>query len=404
MAILELINEPFTHRRGALAASYCDALEGRGILDASPGLFLAGPRRTGKSTFLREDLMPQMRLRGWEPLYVDLWSDRARDPAGLIIAAIRQALARFDGSVLKAAKRAGLEKLTVLKLVSLDFSKISQPGGATIADALQALHTKCGKALALLVDEAQHALSSPAGVASMFALKAARDRLNQGHSTVRGVQRGLHLMMTGSNRDKLTHLMLRKSQPFFGAGVTRFPLLDQSFIEAYAQWLNRQFAPGCGFEVDVSMQAFELVGHRPEMLKTVVGEAVTELGGAAGLSQQLAHNAQQLQRRAWNEFESTYNGLPPAQKAVFDAVARLSPGYEPFAEVALSACQATLGKPLTTSALQGALDALRDKELIWRAGRGDYALEDGGLQAWYLQSHPQPPVLTTPPVTFARPN
>ena len=130
-----------------------------------------------------------------------------------------------------------------------------------------------------------------------------------------------------------------------------------------------------------------------------VGDVHRQAGG-----DQHRGTRQQLQRRAWNEFESTYNGLPPAQKAVFDAVARLSPGYEPFAEVALSACQATLGKPLTTSALQGALDALRDKELIWRAGRGDYALEDGGLQAWYLQSHPQPPVLTTPPVTFARPN
>ncbi len=391
--------EPFTYRRDVLAASYCDALEGRGILDASSGLFLAGPRRTGKSTFLREDLMPQMRLRGWEPLYVDLWSDRARDPAELIIAAIRQALARFDSPVLKAAKRVGLEKLTVLKVVSLDFSRIGQPGGATIADALEALHTKCGKPLALLVDEAQHALSSPAGVAAMFALKAARDRLNQGQ---RHNERGLYLVMTGSNRDKLTHLVLRKSQPFFGAGVARFPLLDRSFIEAYALWLNRQFAPGQGFEVDVLMQAFELVGHRPEMLKMVVGEAVTELGGAAGLSQQLAHNAQQLQRRAWHEFESTYHGLPSPQKAVFDAVARLSPGYEPFAETALTAYQAMLGKPLSTSAIQGALDALRDKELIWRAGRGDYALEDDGLQAWYLQSHPQPPKLA--PTNTHEPN
>ena len=92
--------EPFTYRRTALAASYCDALEGRGILDATSGLFLAAPRRTGKSTFLREDMVPEMRTRGWQTLYVDLWSDRSRDPAELIIAVVRDTLAQLDGPVL----------------------------------------------------------------------------------------------------------------------------------------------------------------------------------------------------------------------------------------------------------------------------------------------------------------
>lgn len=384
--------EIFTYRRTALAASYCDALEGRGILDATSGLFLAAPRRTGKSTFLREDMVPEMRSRGWETLYVDLWSDRSRDPAELIIAVVREALGRFDGPVLKAAKSVGLDRLNVMGTLSLDLAKIGQPGGATLADALERLRLKCGKPLALLVDEAQHALSTPAGTQAMFALKAARDRLNQGHKT-----RGLYLVMTGSNRDKLTHLVLRKSEPFYGAGVTRFPLLDQGFVEAYAQWLNPQFADGKAFSVATLERAFELVGRRPEMLKRVVGEAVADLGGAQALDALIERNAQHLQQRAWQEFASTYNALPESQKAVLDAIARLSPDYTPFAEAALAAYEAVLGKPLNNSAIQGALDALRDKELIWRAGRGDYAFEDDGLRAWYLEQHPQPPKLGIEP-------
>jgi hypothetical protein len=376
----------FTYRRTALAASYCDALEGRGILDATSGLFLAAPRRTGKSTFLREDMVPEMRKRGWETLYVDLWSDRSRDPAELIISVVREALARFDGVVLKAAKGVGLDKLNVLGALSLDLTKIGQTGGATLADALERLRLKCGKPLVLLVDEAQHALSTPAGTQAMFALKAARDRLNQGTP-----ERGLYLVMTGSNRDKLTHLVLRKSEPFYGAGVTRFPLLDRGFVEAYAAWLKPQFADGKAFSADTLERAFDLLGRRPEMLKRVVGEAVADWGGADALDALIERNAQQLQSRAWQEFASAYNSLPGAQKAVLDAIARLAPDYTPFAETALAAYQAVLGKALGNSAIQGALDALREKELIWRAGRGDYAFEDDGLRAWYLQQHPQPP-------------
>jgi len=117
----------------------------------------------------------------------------------------------------------------------------------------------------------------------------------------------------------------------------------------------------------------------------LVGESVAELGGAPALDELIARNARQLQDRSWREFESTYNALPPPQRAVLDAIARLSPGYEPFSEASFEAYQLALGKPLNNSAVQSALDALREKELIWRAGRGDYAFEDDGLRAWYLE-------------------
>jgi len=45
--------------REKLAQAYCDSLEGRGVTDATSGLFLAGPRRVGKSTFLIQDLIPE---------------------------------------------------------------------------------------------------------------------------------------------------------------------------------------------------------------------------------------------------------------------------------------------------------------------------------------------------------
>lgn len=56
------------------------------VLEASPtsgyasGLLLAAPRRTGKSTFLREDLRPLLEEKGALVLYADLWEDRQADP------------------------------------------------------------------------------------------------------------------------------------------------------------------------------------------------------------------------------------------------------------------------------------------------------------------------------------
>lgn len=56
------------------------------------GQFLAAPRRTGKSTFLRRDLVPLLEARGFHVIYVDLWKDRAADPGRLLADALAEDL------------------------------------------------------------------------------------------------------------------------------------------------------------------------------------------------------------------------------------------------------------------------------------------------------------------------
>ena len=81
---------PIFHRK-ALAEALVRDLAGESFADYSSGMFLAAPRRTGKSTFLRSDLAPECEARGWLPVYVDLWENREVDPAELIAGAIGQA-------------------------------------------------------------------------------------------------------------------------------------------------------------------------------------------------------------------------------------------------------------------------------------------------------------------------
>ncbi|MET0961273.1 MAG: hypothetical protein ABWY05_00420 [Noviherbaspirillum sp.] len=75
-----------------------------------------------------------------------------------------------------------------------------------------------GKRFILIIDEAQHALSTSQGVNSPYALKAARDALNMNEDDPR-----LILLCTGSHRSKQANLLTTKDHPFFGSRVRDFP-------------------------------------------------------------------------------------------------------------------------------------------------------------------------------------
>ena len=61
---------------------------------SSSGLFLSAPRRTGKSTFVREDLRPALQATGATVMYVDLWANRKADPGAVIAASTARGRAR----------------------------------------------------------------------------------------------------------------------------------------------------------------------------------------------------------------------------------------------------------------------------------------------------------------------
>jgi hypothetical protein len=84
-------------RRPRLAAELASRLLRPGVLDEGlrSGLFLSGLRRTGKTTFLRTDLVPELEDQGALVIYVDLWSDTKASPAALVQAAVRQTLGQL---------------------------------------------------------------------------------------------------------------------------------------------------------------------------------------------------------------------------------------------------------------------------------------------------------------------
>lgn len=373
----------FYYKRPQLVSAYCDSLEGKGISNARSGLFLAGPRRIGKSIFLTDELIPEAESREWIVVYVDLWSNKSADPAILIAEAIKAKIATFEKKFKKLIKSVNLNKINLFGTFTLDFSQKGLPDNITLADALSILHKLAEKPIVLIIDEAQHALTTESGLNTMFAIKSARDQLNKSQDAT-----SLMLVCTGSNRDKLTHLVIKKDQPFFGSQVTSFPLLNKDFSDAFTEWANKSLPRGNQFTKDNMWRAFKFVGHRPEILSHLAGHIALS-GEASHFSELLEKDALIWHDRIWEEFENDFNALTLIQQAILEVAIHRGHSWLPFSEDSIGCYKEILGHNISTATVQTAIYYLRERGFIWQSGRGAYTLEDESFTEWFKHRHSQ---------------
>jgi AAA domain len=366
--------------RTALAQDMAVALQGQAVFgDAHNGLFLAAPRRTGKTTFLRGYLRPALEQAGAVVVYVDLWADVARDPGALIAEAIGRALQPHLGLVAKAAKKAGLEKVNLGGL-QVDTSKIGKVDGLTLVDALQALHRAAGKPVALVIDEAQHALTSEAGEAAMSALKSARDQMN------RPGEVALMLVMSGSDRDKLLRLVNTNGSPFYGSQVQRMPPLGPDFIAHIVGLIEAQRPDLRPVDAPALQAAFEAFGNRPQFFMVALGQVLSPLADLQGrFEPALLAAAGQRQRDDEAQMESDYQGLKSTEQAVLWRMLSQGNRFRPYDADALKFYREKLGRVVSVAQAQKALEALRERTpaLVWKSVRGEYAVEDAAMHRWF---------------------
>ncbi|AFL74792.1 ATP-binding protein [Thiocystis violascens] len=366
--------------RTTLAEQLVAALEGSMVFsDAHNGLFLAAPRRTGKSTFLQSDLSPALERHGIVVIYVDLWADVRRDPGVLITEAIGRTLQARLGRVAKTARAAGLESLSIAGF-KIDTSRIGKQDGATLPDALRALHETAQAPVTLIVDEAQHALTSEAGEATMAALKSARDQLN------RPDRINLMLVMSGSDRDKLLRLVNTNGAPFFGSQIQRMPELDRGFIEHIAELIETQRPDLSPVDSATLFAAFQGFGYRPQFFMEALGQALSPLSGLTIRCEQAVLEAASL-RQADDEaqMESEYLSLKPVEQAVLWRLLEQGQRFRPYDMEALRFYQEKSGVNVTAQKAQNALEALRQRTpaLVWKSARGEYAVDDAAMHRWF---------------------
>jgi hypothetical protein len=367
---------PVFHRT-ALARDLASKLLQAPVASASgSGLFLAAPRRTGKSTFLREDLRPALSDLGALVIYVDLWEDRSADPGDVIVGAVRAELAHRESVLTRLARTSGLDKVTVGGMAfSLD--KVGLSKGVSLSAALSALSDDTEQMIVLIIDEAQQAITSPTGSDALFALKAARDELNS------SAHHGLRVVATGSNRDKLAMLRSSKDQAFFGAPLVNFPPLGEDYI----RWFIGHLPFANELDATTVYEWFRQAAFRPEVLGAAVDTVLFDFDVQPGqYAQRLQALVQEQIQASKDEALRVVHSLTPLQSAVLRVMAVDGADYAPFEQdtieryqTVLKAIAPTARIEPDTSNVQQALVALQEKALVWRAARGVYALEDSFL-------------------------
>ncbi|MCX7154022.1 MAG: ATP-binding protein [Proteobacteria bacterium] len=347
---------------------------------ASSGLFLSAPRRTGKSTFIREDLRPQLQESGAVVIYADLWSDKKMDPGKVIVSAVQTEISKHEPVIKKLAAKIGVEKLNVGG-AAFSVEKIGLNQGASLSDALAELSDEIKRPIVLIIDEAQHAITTSDGSDALFALKAARDEINS------SAHYGLHIIATGSNQAKLGMLRNSKDQAFFGAHLLSFPNLGPGYVE----WFCKSIEFGDKLNLGVVAGLFEKSSFRPEIL-SAAAEVVkdcfdldpkdTEAVFSSAVMGQIASANKDLVR--------VIRSLTSIQFAVLKVMVDSGEDYAPFEARTLEKYREVVdslggGEETRVDApgVQQALLALQEKTLVWKASRGVYAIEDASIAEVY---------------------
>lgn len=350
------------------------------VINPGSGTFLSAQRRTGKSTFMRQDLMPEFIARNIPVIYVDLWTDKTADPARLIHDAIKAELSNQAGMIARAAKAMGLKKFTIAGSFSFDIDEVGTK--VTIAEALQELADKHeAKRIVMIIDEAQHALTTEAGQAAMFAMKAARDALNIGQDAPR-----LLLLCTGSSRSKLGNLVTGKESPFYGARLREFPMLGEDFIVFLVERQKARQPGLSALDMNAAYAAFVTLGHRPEEMINTIMEASFEVENGRDINDLVLTKARERNTSFMDDLTRQFADLTPLQQAVLLRLIEQEENFAAYETEALEAYSVYVGdKEITAASVQNAVDGLVTKEIVWRPKRGGYFIDDPLWSSWLKQ-------------------
>lgn len=371
-------------RRPHLASDLARRLLHPSVLDEGlrSGLFLSGIRRTGKTTFLRTDLMPELEAQGAVVIYVDLWSDIKVSPAALVYAAVRQALAELTTPTSPVLAR--LRRLKGLDLGGMGFrfgfqlEQLGEAGGVTLVQALTEVVDQARTDVVLIVDEVQQAITTEEGNQMLLALKAARDAINPRPSTP-----GHFLFLgTGSHRALVGELTARRNQAFAGATSMPYPVLDQEYVRHVLQRLRSSGVTQVPSEA-IAWEAFQALGHRPEEFLRALGQLQFSSSTGSGLEpdQLLPVIAATLRSAAADLELQKVEQIGGLAMAIFSRVAATDgPARGIYATEAAAAYSEAIGREVRVEEIQPVVNALLAANVLMRLGHGQFGVADPFVQ------------------------
>jgi hypothetical protein len=372
------------YRRPELAARMARQLIEPGVLDEGlrSGLFLSGLRRTGKTTFLINDLIPALEDMGALVIYVDLWSDTQASPAALVLTAVRKVLTQLQtpgAGILQKLKQVDVGAMGLKFGFKLE--TIGTPTGPTLAQVLTDIVDQARTDVVLILDEVQHAITSDEGNQMLLALKAARDAINPrpgtpGHFIFIG---------TGSHRAQVSELTIRRNQAFAGATSVPYPVLGPDYVAHLLARLAREGASPLPSQA-IAEQAFVTLGNRPEEMLKALRQLQRLPTPVSNPDEGLAVIAATLRSTAADLELKTLEQMGPLAGAIFARIATAGEATRGvFSEEAAAEYSKATGREVRVEEIQPAVNELQAANLIMREGQGLYAVTDPFVQEMWRE-------------------
>ena len=337
---------------------------------------LFGPRQTGKTTLLREEVMPLIEERGALAVYLECWADKT-DPLGSINYGVQKALDTLKVSPrgLKRTGRTPVRKLglggVTLELGDEPARKPPQSKFLLFDSLLTQLLEETRKDLILIFDEFQAVAYGAQADAAAAALRSALAQAS----------RRVGAIFSGSSETMLLEMFSRSKAPLYGfANPEPYPLLGEDFIVHVAK--KYRLATGRDLNPLDAFRVLDLLGRQPEPFLNAVGNTMSNPKWQLedGLKAMLDPGVR-------NKWTINWFALTDLQRAALRLVfeRRLPTSAESLRWLAGELNE----KKVQGSSVTRAIEALQMKGLVSRdmaqAGKG-FVLSDPVMLAWLTQN------------------
>ncbi len=356
--------------RPDLAAHYLDQLaagdEGR--------LALFGPRRTGKTSLVLEEIVPLALKRGWSTVYADCWQQR-KEPMESLNYALQKAIDQID--VPQGALRRRL-KTEVKKIGAAGFSiEFGNEPKGKMPDSpylqfdwlLATLVARARKPILLVVDEFQAIAAHTDANAIASAIRTA----------LTNARHAVRVLFTGSSEIQLTRLFALTRAPLYEfAARVPYQKLDADFVEFVAQ----RFREATRRRLDSEQALFLLrqLGSQPQAFLSVVQLPLAQ--PQASLEEGVQRLLSAQSNNPWAQYWKDCTALQCAvMLATFEDNLQLS------SERGLAHVAGLLSKKrVASSSVRRAIQGLQTRGLIEQAAistaRSAYEVTDPVFRLW----------------------
>ncbi|UJJ60418.1 hypothetical protein [Rhodanobacter denitrificans] len=328
------------------------------------GVTLFAPRRQGKTSFVKHELLPFAReTLGWQTIYIDLWARRDA-PDLALVEALEAELERQRSGWRRKLKLAKVKARA--KTPGADLEATMVPVGFEAEDALEnrLAHALAavvdGKPTLLVLDEVQ----SLAGVKRENFVAAFR-------TAIQKLAGNLFVFYTGSSRDGLNQMFRVQRAPLFESAMSLLlPPLGTAFVDDRLAFLADRSRARVSRKA--LREAFVALGGTPEYLNELV---LTLLIANDGNVPKALAAWQAARKEAGAHI--ALDGLRPLDHAVLALLAEPNHPSVYGADGLAFMSKRVPGQVVKTSSVQGAMRKLAKRGLVAPTGRtGDYEIED----------------------------